>query len=91
MQKPSAWFAVALSFVMFMIMLSFIFIFGIVEEADEGVGAHLFQIWLVVEACMIAFFLIKWLPQKPKQAFLILAIQMIAVIAVCTPVFYFKL
>jgi len=62
-----------------------------VRQPDEGTGAHLFQIWLVLEILMVSFFAIKWLPQKPKPALLILAIQIIAILAACAPVFYFKL
>ncbi len=63
----------------------------LVRQPDEGTGAHLFQIWLVVEVLMVAFFAIKWLPLKPKQALLVLAIQIFAVLAACAPVFFLKL
>jgi len=56
---------------------------------DEGVGAHLFQFWLVLETVMIPFFAIRWLPKAGKQALPILAIQIILVFIVCAPVFYF--
>ena len=81
-KKPSAWIPLALSLAMVAIMLIHIAIFGIVREADEGVAAHLFQIWLVLEVLMVAFFAITWLPQKPQQALLVLAIQIVAVLAV---------
>ena len=74
------------------IILIRIAMFGVpVREADEGTGAHLFQIWMVLEVLMVAFFVIKWLPQTPKQALLVLAIQIVAALAACAPVFYFKL
>jgi hypothetical protein len=56
----------------------YITIFGIVREADEGTGAHLFQLWLVLEPLMVGFFAVKWLPLAPKQALLILAFQILA-------------
>jgi hypothetical protein len=40
---------------------------------------------------LIAFFAIKWLPRSPKPALLILAVQLIAVLAACAPVRYFQL
>ena len=74
------------------ILLTDIAVFGApVRQADEGIGAHLFQIWLVLEVLMVAFFAITWLPQKPKETLLVLTIQIVAVLAACTPVFYFKL
>ena len=92
LKKPSAWIPVALSLAVLVIMIVCIAMFGPpIRESDEGVGAHLFQIWLVVEIFMVAFFAIKWLPRAPKQALVVVTIQIIAVLAVCAPVFYFKL
>lgn len=88
----SAWLPIALSVSVFTMMLIGIAIFGApVREPDEGVGAHLFQIWLVLEVLMMALFGVKWLPQRPTQALFILMIQIVAVLAACAPVFYFKL
>jgi hypothetical protein len=72
-------------------ILTYISMFGTTPEADadEGTPARLFQLWLVLEVFMVAFFSVKWLPQMPKQALPILAIQIIAVLAACFPVFYF--
>lgn len=91
-KHPSAWIPIALSLAVLATFLIGIAIFGApAREPDEGTGAHLFQIWLVVEILMMAFFAIKWLPQKPLQALVILAIQIVAVLAACFPVFFFKL
>ena len=91
-KKPSAWIPIALSLVVLAAMLISFALFGPpVRQPDEGTGAHLFQIWLVLEVFMVGFFAIKWLPQKPKPAFLVLVIQIVAVLAACAPVFYFKL
>ena len=91
MRKPSAWFPVILSLVALGIMIIHITMFGAVREADEGTGAHLFQIWLVLELFLVAFFAVMWLPKAPKEALLILTVQIVAALAVCAPVFYFKL
>jgi len=61
------------------------------ENKDEGVAAHLFQLWLVLEAVMILFFALRWVPQEPKDAALVLALQIAAVLASVAPVFYFHL
>ena len=92
LKKPIAWIPVALSLGVLASMLIFIAISGHpVRETDEGVGAHLFQIWLVAEVFMVAFFAVKWLAQRPKQALIILTIQIVAAFAACFPVWYFKL
>jgi hypothetical protein len=54
-------------------------------------NAHLFQIWLVLEALMRAFFAMRWLPLMPKRTLLVMAIQIGGVLAACAPVFYFDL
>ncbi len=85
---PSAWMPIAAS----VAMLAFILIMLAVSGApttpaeDEGVGAHIFQLWLVYEFFAILFFSAKWIPRQPKPAMMILAIQIIAVSAACAPV-----
>jgi len=58
---------------------------------DEGTAAHLFQIWLVIEVFLIAFFAITWLPRNPKDASLVLFLQVSSVFMGCFPVWYFHL
>jgi hypothetical protein len=61
------------------------------REPDEGTAAHLFQIWLIVEVVMAGFFSIKWLPRAPTPALLVLGGQVVAALAACAPVYYFRL
>jgi hypothetical protein len=56
-------------------------IFGIVHEADEGTAAHIFQLLMVVQLPIIAYFALKWLPRAPRQALQILALQAGAALA----------
>jgi len=94
MKQPSAWIPIALSIAMLAFILTLLAIHGVpdpAQNADEGVGAHLFQLWLVLEVLMIAFFAIKWLPQTPRLALAVLAMQIVAVLATCFPVFYLEL
>ena len=92
-KKPSAWVPVALS----LGILSMEFYFLVLAtapaqpETDEGVAAHLFQLWLVAEFFLVAFFAASWLPREPKAAARILVIQVAAVLAGMFPVFYFQL
>ena len=93
-KEPSAWIPIVLSLGTMAFIVTYISIFGIAApspDADEGTPAHLFQIWLVLEVLMVAFFAIKWLPQRPKEALFVLVIQIVAVLAACAPVFYFEL
>ncbi len=92
LKKPSAWFPIAVSLAILAVMLIGIAMSGVpAHQADEGTGAHIFQIWLVLEILMMAFFAIRWVPQAPKQALTVLTIQIVAVLAACAPVFFLKL
>ncbi len=92
LKRPSAWLPIALSLIALALMLFTIVFSGPpVRQPDEGTAAHLFQIWLVLEVCMILFFGFTWLPKKPKEAVVILAIQIVLVLAGCAPVAYFHL
>lgn len=92
LKKPSAWIPIAVSLAVFAIMLVTIAMSGPpVHEADEGTGAHLFQIWLVLEVFMVAFFAFTWLPRRPTQALFILVIQIVAMLLPMSIVFFLKL
>lgn len=91
LKKPSAWLPIAMSLTALAILLGFFALYGVVREEDEGTAAHLFQLLMGGQMPIIAFFAIKWLPQLPKQALQVLALQLIAALLVLAPVFYFKL
>lgn len=90
-KKPSAFLPVLMS-VAVIAMLSYYFArFGIVHEADEGTAAHLFQILMAGQLPIIGFFAIRWLPQFPRQALEVMALQAVAALAALAPVWYFRL
>jgi len=91
LRQPSAFLPVAMSLVALALVLGHVALFGVVHEADEGAAAHLWQILMAAQVPIIAFFAIKYLPQKPKQALLILALQIVAALTACAPVFFLKL
>lgn len=91
-KTPSAWVPIALSLlVLATILITFSVSGPPVRQPDEGTEAHLFQIWLVLEFFMVLYFAVTWLPRKPKQALVVLAMQIVAILAGCAPVFYFRL
>jgi hypothetical protein len=91
LKNPSAWIPIALSLGVLAMLLITLATAGLVRQQDEGVEAHLFQVWLVVELLLIGRFGVTWLPNVPKQALMVLTLQMIAALAACFPVFYFNL
>jgi len=92
LKHPSAWIPIAVPLIIVAIWIVSISMFGPpVRQPDEETAAHLFQIWFVLEVLAVAFFSIKWLSRRPRQALSILALQIIASLAACAPVFYFYL
>lgn len=90
-KKPSAWIPIVSSVAILLMLLATLATSGLVRHEDEGVEAHIFQLWLVLELVMIGFFGVKWLPRMPRQALVILTVQIISALAACFPVFYFNL
>jgi uncharacterized membrane protein YoaK (UPF0700 family) len=69
------------------IVLLHVIRYGVAREADEGTSAHLWQLLMAAQLPVIAVFAVKWLPQAPKQAVTILALQLAAALAALAPVF----
>ncbi len=90
-KKPSAWIPLAMSFAALAVVLVHVIRFGVAREADEGTSAHIWQILMAAQVPVVAFFVIKWLPQIPRQALLVLALQAGAVLAALAPVFFLGL
>ena len=91
-KQPSAFIPITMSLSVLAIMFISFAISGIpAREADEGTAAHLFQIWLFIEILMVAIFAMTWFPRRPKQALLVLALQITAVLVACAPVFLLNL
>ena len=60
---------------------------GTAREADEGAAAHLWQLLMAVQAPIVLFFAVKWLPRAPGPALVVLAAQFGAALAALAPVF----
>ena len=85
--KPSAFVPVAMSLLALAIVLIHIALVGTTRQTDEGMEAHIWQLLMLIQIPLIVYFAIKWLPQVPKQAIIILAIQAGAAVAALAPVF----
>jgi len=91
MKEPSAFLPVAMSFAALVVVLGHVAVFGVVREADEGTAAHIWQLLMAGQVPIVAFFAIKWLPQAPRQALQVLALQAGAGLAALAPVFLLNL
>jgi hypothetical protein len=91
MKKPSALLPIAMSMAALVLVLGHVAIFGVVHEADEGAAAHMWQLLMAGQAPIVAYFAVRWLPRSPGPALRVLALQVVAAIAACAPVYWFKL
>jgi hypothetical protein len=87
LKQPSAFVPLAMSLAALATVVGHVALYGAAREPDEGTAAHIFQLLIAGEVPIVAFFAIKWLPQAPRQAIPILALQIAAVLAALAPVF----
>ena len=79
--RLSAWAPPAMSGAALAMVLIHAAMFGVAHEADEGTAAHLFQLLMVAQVPIVAYFAVTWLPQAPSSAMRILAVQAGAALA----------
>ena len=91
MKQASAFLPVAMSLAALAFVLAHVALFGAVREADEGTAAHIFQLLMIAQVPIMAFFAIKWLPRSSRQALGVLALQVGAALVAFAPVFSFNL
>jgi hypothetical protein len=68
-------------------VLLFIASHGTAPQSDEGAAAHVWQLLMAAQVPIVVFFVIKWVPQAPRHALLILALQVAAALVAMAPVF----
>ena len=91
LKRPSAFIPLGMSLAAFILVVGHAVLFGAAREADEGTAAHLWQLLMAGQIPVIAFFAVRWLPQTPGQAMLVLGLQTAAALAAAAPVFLLNL
>ena len=88
-KQPSAWLPIAMSLGALVMTLTVVVVVGAAaaHQPDEGTTAHIWQILMAGQVPIIVYFAFKWLPRAPKQALLILALQLAAALAACVPIY----
>jgi hypothetical protein len=89
-KQPSAWVPLVMSLAALLMLLGYVAIFGVVHHADEGALAHIFQLLMVVQLPIVAYFAIRWLPKQPKQSLIVLGLQAVAWIVPILAVIWFE-
>lgn len=95
LRQPSAWIPLTMSLAGLVLILGYVAIFGlgqneIVQPKDEGTPARLFQLIMVAQLPICAYFAIKWLPKRPRQSLLVLTLQAVAWIIPIVTVIWFE-
>ena len=90
LKHPSAFLPPAMSLGALATVLVFLALHGTAPQADEGTAAHIWQLLMAAQAPIVLFFAIKWVPQSPRQALVILAMQVAAAVAAMAPVFLLR-
>ena len=73
-KQPSAYLPLAMSLAALTLALAHAAVFGIVHETDEGAAAHTWQILMAAQLPFVAYFVLRWLPARIKDALLVLAL-----------------
>ena len=87
-KQPSAIIPIVMSAAAIATVLVHLLIFGAAPQADEGASAHLWQLLMAGQAPVIIFYSIKWLPQSPRTALAVVAVQIGAALAAAGPVYW---
>jgi hypothetical protein len=74
-KQPSAWIPLVMSLAALILIVGYVTLFGIVHNQDEGAPARIFQLTMVAQLPVAAYFAFKWLPKRPAQALVVLALQ----------------
>ena len=90
LRRPSALIPVAMSIAALAVVIGYAATFGTARQADEGTAAHLWQLLMAGQVPVVGFFAIKWLPIEPRQALLVLALQVGAALPAMFPVWWFQ-
>jgi peptidoglycan/LPS O-acetylase OafA/YrhL len=90
-KRPSAFLPVAMSLAALVTVLVALAIGGVARETDEGTAAHIWQLLMGGQLPIMAYFAIRWLPQAPRQALYVLALQLAVALAALAPVYLLHL
>lgn len=78
LKRPSGYLPVMMSLGALALVVGHVVIYPLVCEADEGTPAHIYQLLMGLQVLVIGYFVVRWLPTKPRQAVPVLALQALA-------------
>ena len=87
LKHPSAFLPLAMSLAALGVVALHVALVGTQPQKDEGTAAHLWQLLMAAQLPIILWFAARWLPESPRQALLVLALQLAAAFAAAAPVY----
>jgi hypothetical protein len=89
-RQPGAWIPLVMSLVALAMILGYVAMFGVTHSEDEGTPAHIFQLIMVAQLPIAAFFGLRWITKKPKETLVVLGVQAVAWIIPILTVMWFE-
>jgi hypothetical protein len=87
-KQPSAYLPMAMSIAALTVLVVGLAKFGVPPpHADEGATAHTWQLLMLFQAPVIAWFVFKWIRKTPRVALSVLGIQIALALAAIAPVY----
>ncbi len=90
-RKPSGYLPIIMSMAALALVVSIVAMHGAARGRDEGAAAHTFQLLVVAQLPILAFFAVKWLRKDRVSALSVMVIQAAAVGLALLPVWAFGL
>jgi len=78
LKQPTAILPIAMSLTALALLVGYAAFVGVTFHKDEGGPARLFQLLILAQIPLMAMYAIKWLPRAPKQALVVLGLQVLA-------------
>lgn len=91
LKLPSAFVPLAMSCAALITVLVHLQLSGVGREPDEGAAAHIFQLLIIAQIPLMAFFAWRFVPTVPKSAITVVVLQACAVAIAISPVWWLKL
>ncbi len=88
LRQPTLFVPVAMSLIALALVIGHFVISGRTHEVDEGALAHVFQLLMVAQVPLVAYFAIKWLPRAPQRTLALLSVQIVAALAAMVSVLF---
>ena len=87
LRQPSAFIPIAMSTAALGTILFHIATVGTAPQPDEGAAAHIWQLLMAGQVPVVMFYAVTSLPETPRTALPILALQIGAALAAIAPIY----